>query len=221
MPYPFKLSAKSEALPLAVIVLAWAMSAFFYSSFPERVPSHWNFAGDVDGWSSAAMGAFTLPAVITLMYLMFLAFPLLDPKKERYAEFSKPYNVLKSSILVVLASIYLLAGFAGMGVGVRMELATPVLIGVLFMIIGNYLGKVKSNWLMGVRTPWTLSDEGVWNKTNRLAGKLFVLAGAVMALQGLLPDAIRVPVFVATIAAVTVVPIAYSYAVYRKGAGKA
>lgn len=218
MTYPLKLSVKSEAAPLSVIAAAWALSGYFYANFPERVPSHWNFAGEVDGWSSAALGAFMLPAVITAMYLFFLASPLLDPKRERYAEFAKPFHVFKASIVAILGAVYASAGFAGLGYDVPVGIVVPIGVGLLFIVLGNYFGKVKTNWLMGIRTPWTLSSEEVWNKTHRLGGKMFILSGLLIALDGFLPAAARLPVFIGAVVLAAVVPVAYSYALYRRTA---
>lgn len=212
-----RISPKTEAVPVAAVLASWASSFYFAANFPERVPTHWNVAGQPDGWSSAAVGAFLFPAIITGLYLMFLALPAIDPKRERYAEFAKPYHVFKASFAVLFFLIYAVTGLSGLGYDVPVGTVVPLLIGVLFVILGNYLSKVKMNWLIGIRTPWTLSDERIWNRTHRLAGKLFAAAGVVLAVQGFIPEAARVPSFAAAIAAAAAVPVAYSYVEYRRG----
>ena len=199
-----------------MIVACFAASIYFYTHFPDRVPTHWNFRGEIDGWSSRGFGAFFVPFLLLGMYFLFLLLPLIDPKRERYADFRKAYAVIRSAIIFILALIYFLAGFAGLGFDVPIGSIVPFVIGILFIVLGNYMGKIKLNWMVGMRNPWTLSSEEVWNKTNRLSGKLFIFAGIIMMSQAFLPDMIILPVFIITILAMVIIPNVYSYIIFRK-----
>ena len=100
MTNPIKPTLKTEILPLLVLVAAIISSFYFYSHFPERIPTHWSFAGEVDGWGTRST-AFIIPAVMAGMYLLFMVLPFLDPKKERYEQFRKVYHIFKSSIILL------------------------------------------------------------------------------------------------------------------------
>ena len=213
---PIKPTIKTEIIPLLLLAAVAVSSLYFYNHFPERVPSHWNFKGEIDGWSGKAGAAFGLPAILVLMYLMFLVIPYLDPRKEKYQQFAKVYHIFKTSILSLLGLLYFAVGINGIGYPINIGLWTPVVIGLLFIILGNYMGKIKSNWFVGIRTPWTLSSEEVWNKTHRFGGKIFILAGIGMILQPFLPENFRLPLFIITITAMLLGTFGYSYFIYKK-----
>ncbi|MFA6428047.1 MAG: SdpI family protein [Candidatus Buchananbacteria bacterium] len=212
-----KASWRTEIIPVLLIILAVASSFYFYANFPEQVPIHWNVYGQVDGWSSRAFGAFFFPALITGMYLLFFIFPYLDPKKERYEQFAKAYHIFKGAIVAFVALLYFYTSLIALGHQLLpVNVAVPVGIGVLFIIIGNYLGKVKANWFMGIRTPWTLSSEEVWNKSNRLGGKIFIIMGLFSVLGFWLPSTIFFGIFITMVIVGSLIPIVYSYWLWRK-----
>jgi uncharacterized membrane protein len=213
---PIKPTIKTEILPIIIIILMAILSYFFYQSFPDEVPMHWNIQGEVDDYGSKAMGAFLMPAMAFGMYLLFLALPLMDPKKERYKEFRKVYHIFKILLLSFFLIIYLLIATASFGYEVNIGAWVSAMVGILFILLGNYFGKIKPNWFMGIRTPWTLSSEEVWNKTHRLGGKVFILGGLTMALITLFPPAWQSIVFVVLILTIVLVPIVYSFLLFRK-----
>jgi len=212
---PTKPSLKTEIVPIALIALSVIASFYFYAHFPAQVATHWGFDGTPNGWSSTGFAAFFFPILNLGMYVLFLSIPYLDPKKERYAEFSKAYHIFKAFIVALLTIVYFMVGLSGIGYYVPVGTITPILVGALFIIIGNYMSKFKSNWMMGVRNPWTLSSEVIWNKTHRLAGRIFILAGLAMATEAWLPLWLQLPVFIIIIAAVALVPNIYSYILFR------
>jgi uncharacterized membrane protein len=219
MPSPIKMSLKTEILPILVILLAFAFSFYFYAHFPNSVASHWNFYGQVDAYSGKISGAFSLPALLLGMYLLFIAVPFLDPRKERYVEFEKVYKFFRLGIMLVLFGVYLAMGFFNLGYNVHVNIVVPWLVGLLLIGIGNYMGKVKSNWFVGVRTPWTLSSENVWNKTNRFGGWAMVAFGVVIIVSPMLPKYLAISVFVLATFMATFGTMIYSYFLYRKEKG--
>jgi uncharacterized membrane protein len=216
MPNPIKATFKTECLPVLLLFAAASASVYFYRHFPSRVPAHWNFAGQVDGWSSPAAAAFFLPILILAIYLLFLFIPRIDPQRERYAEFTYVYHLFKNVFVAFMTVLYFMTGLNGIGYTLPIGSIVPVMIGILFVMIGNYMGKLKLNWFIGARTPWTLSSETVWNKTNRLAGKLFVIGGLLMASEAFIPLVWRLPVLFCVIIAVALIPMIYSYVLYSK-----
>lgn len=212
---PIKPTLKSEIIPCLLIITSILASFYFYSRFPARVATHWGFNGEPNGWSGSLFAAFFLPIINLAMYLLLLFVPLLDPKKDRYAEFSRAYHIFKAMIVAILTFLYFLVGFNGLGYNAPVGTITPILIGVMFIVIGNYFAKFKSNWTIGMRNMWTLSSEIVWNKTNRLAGKLFILGGLIIMLMPLWPDAWRAPLLIAIVAGLVLAPNIYSYFIYK------
>jgi uncharacterized membrane protein len=216
MSSPIKNTIKSEFFSLAVLIISIAASFYFYAHFPERVITHWNFAGAPDGWSGRAFAAFFFPGILAAMYVLFLVLPRLDPRQERYAEFAKVYNIFRNIILFILAGVYFVASLDNIGFNLNIGIISSVFIGLLFIILGNYLGKIKMNWFIGIRTPWTLSSETVWNKTHRFGGKVFIFCGALMIVAGFLPVAWRLPLFIADIIVLILGTVVYSYFAYLK-----
>lgn len=201
----------------ALVVLASiVLSIYFYMHFPAIVPTHWNIAGNADGWSSREFGAFLFPAILVAIYFLFELLPKIDPRKERYVEFAKVYSIIKTAIMLVFFCIFAIAGFSSMGYDVAVGFWVPFIIGLLFIVIGNYFGKIRRNYFVGIKVPWTLANEEVWNKTHRLGGKMFVLGGVIMLLTGFTPVVARLPLLIAVIAMISVVPIVYSYVIYKR-----
>lgn len=216
MSNPIKPSLKTEILPIAAVVISIALSFYFYGRFPESVPTHWNFAGEVDGWSSRSVAAFLFPVIITGIYLLFLAFPYFDPKKDRYEQFRKVYHVFKSILVCFMLAMYIITGLNGIGYELPVGIFVPVMIGMLFIVLGNYMSKIKPNWFMGIRTPWTLSSEEVWNKTHRFGGKVFIFSGIIMMFMGILPERLALPLFILVVSALSLGTFAYSFIIFKK-----
>ncbi|MEI6597082.1 MAG: SdpI family protein [bacterium] len=216
MTNPIKPTVKTEFIPLILIILTLASSVFFYNNLPEQIAIHWDIAGEVDGYGSGQTQAIIFPLLIIGIYFLFLLIPYLDPKKERYEQFSKVYHIFKLLLLILFVVIYFITGLNGLGYNLPVGAIIPALIGLLFIVLGNYMGKIKMNWFMGIRTPWTLSSENVWNKTHRFGGKMFVLAGLLMMAQIFLPLMLRLPIFIISITILTFGTFVYSYVVYLK-----
>ncbi len=211
MSNPVKPTFKTEIVPLVVMAAAIVASFYFYARFPERVPIHWNAAGEPNGWGSRATGAFLFPAIILGMYLLFWAIPYVDPKKDRYLQFRKVYHIFKGFLVVFMALLYFITGLYALGVNLPVSFWVPGMVGLLFIVLGNYMGKIKPNWFMGIRTPWTLSSEEVWNKTHRFGGKIFMLGGLIFLLMYWLPVSWRQPLFIADIILILAGTVGYSY----------
>lgn len=212
MRYNFK-----KELPSIVLVLAsWALGWYFFNHFPATVVSHWNFAGVPDGWSKGTTNALAIPGVLTGMYLLFLFLPMVDPKKERYEEFGKTYNIFKTLLLFVMLLVYLSSGLFNLGYNIPIQYVVPTLIGLLMMVLGNYMGKIKPNWFMGIRTPWTMSSENVWVKTHRMGGYAFILFGLLIIITPFLPKMLGLFAFALGVAIAVFGTFGYSYWVYRQ-----
>lgn len=182
MSLPYKINWHKEWLGIFILVITIILSFYFYQNFPETVPIHWNIYGQPDDWSGKYFAAFFFPGLILVIYLMMILLPIFDPMKQRYQEFSKSYQIIRFSLILFLSALYFLTSLNALGYAIPIGKVVPLGIGLLFIILGNFLPKVKKNWFVGIRTPWTLSNEDIWNKTHRLGGKIFMFCGLLMIL---------------------------------------
>jgi uncharacterized membrane protein len=201
---------RNHAIPVVITILTFILGFFFYGRFPGAVPTHWGTDGTVNGYSSRTFAAFGLPVIILGMYILFNLLPFIDPKHNRYVEFERVYKLFVTLIISFLALVYVVVGLNGIGYGIRVEVFIPLLIGVLFILLGWYLNQVKSNWFIGIRNPWTLSREDIWNKSHRLGRKTFMLGGVLMIISAFVNAQARIWLFVIAIIIAAVVPNVYS-----------
>ena len=211
-----KPSLKNEWPLLVIMLVAIAAAPYFYLHFPDVVPTHWGWNGQPDGWSGKGFAAFFFPILIWAMYFLFIYIPKLDPRKDKYEQFSRAYGIIRSAIIIFMVAIYFLASLNGLGYDVPVDIYVPVGVGLLFIIIGNYLSKIKSNWFIGIRTPWTMSSEEAWRKTHRFGSKVFMISGVLIALSTWLPEDWQVGVFIAVIALLVLGTFGYSYYAYSQ-----
>ncbi|HUX75866.1 MAG TPA: SdpI family protein, partial [Anaerolineae bacterium] len=182
----------------------------------SRIPVHWNAAGKVDGYGGKAEGLLLLPAIALGIYLLLLFIPRIDPGRANYVQFSGPYLIVRYAVLAMMAAIYGISLLAIKGVGFNMTRVILGVIGLLFIVLGNVMGKVRPNWFVGVRTPWTLSSKRSWVRTHRLAGWLFTLAGLIFFALIAVNVSGALSLIVGSVAGViAVVLIVYSYVEWR------
>ncbi|MFA5991675.1 MAG: SdpI family protein [Candidatus Doudnabacteria bacterium] len=211
-----KYEFKKELPALLILAVAWLAGWYFYMHFPDRVVTHWNFAGTPDSWGSKTTNAWAMPGVLTGMYLLFTFLPLVDPRKDRYPEFMNVYRMFKNIIMLVFLAVLLASGAYNLGYNIKIQYVVPTIIGLLMIVLGNYMGKIKPNWFVGIRTPWTLSSENVWNKTHRVGGYAFVLFGLLIILSPFLPQTFGLITFIGGAALMVLGTFGYSYWAYRK-----
>lgn len=216
MSNPVPTSLKKEIAPLAIILVCFVASFYFNAHWPDLVASHWNFKGEVDAYSSKTFNAFFFPGLLAAMYLLFTVLPYFDPKRERYAEFSGVYLIFRTMIIAVMAIVYFTMGIFNLGYDINVGAIVAGVIGLMMIVLGNYMGKIKNNWFMGIRTPWTLSSEVVWNKTHRLGGYLFMLFGLIIIIAPYLPEMLAGILFGLSVFGVVFGTFAYSYLIYRQ-----
>ncbi len=170
---------KKDFFLLILIGVAFIIGCYVYPQLPEKVPSHWNLHGEVNGYASRFWGAFGLPFLLLGCYVLFQVLPLIDPRKENYIKFLRAYSLIKYAILILFFGMFIIVIVAGLGYQMRFDILFPASFNIFFMIIGNYLTTVRPNYFCGIRTPWTLANEEVWRKTHRLGGLLWVISGAI------------------------------------------
>ena len=210
-------SKKCIAAMWLLALLPLLLMAVFYARLPDRVPMHWGFDGEIDRYGSKNE-LWLIGALGPLFALLFQFLPRLDPKKRNYEKFHTCYEafaLVLVAFITVMMGVALLESFRPGTVFVGRVVSA--LVGSLFVFIGNLMGKVKPNFFLGIRTPWTLSDPDVWNRTHRLGGGLFFLAGlATVASAFLLPEQVTFWVLMAGVLAAALIPAVMSYVWYRR-----
>ncbi|MGD9647850.1 MAG: SdpI family protein [Pirellulales bacterium] len=205
-----------EIVILAIIAGMFAASAILWSHVPDRMPVHWNLRGQVDRYGGKLEGLLLLPTVTLGLHLLFLALPWIDPRRANYQHFARAYKWIQIAFVVLMTLLHALVLGVALGYSVDVGLVVPLAVGVLFCLIGNFMGKFRPNWFVGVRTPWTLSSDLSWNKTNRLGGRMFIVTGIALLMFAFVQNGWMLAIVVALIAAmVTWLPI-YSYLVWRR-----
>ena len=170
-------SWRSELPQILLVAGMFIVAAIVWPFGPESFPVHWNIRGEVDRYGGKFEGLLLLPLIALAIYGLLRFLPLLDPGRANYSSFQSAYLVIRGSILLLMAVMYACMLLVAFGYHVDIATVIPILIGGLFVVLGNVMGKIRPNWFVGVRTPWTLSSRHSWNKTHRLAGWLFVLMG--------------------------------------------
>ena len=207
------MTRKSLIVSAVLISLAFVGSSLAYGSLPERVPTHWNLQGKADGFGPKLMAAFLLPTVLVGLLGLFAALPRISPSQFTMDGFRSTYGTIVTIVLAMLAFVHTVALLAAMGypIDVTKAIAAGTLLGLGLM--GNFFGKLRRNFFVGVRVPWTLASERVWNETHRLAAWVTSgggLLGAAVALAGYPLVALSVIVPIAA------VPILFSLFRYKQ-----
>jgi len=178
--------------------------------------SHWNEADQVDGYMGKFWGTFLLPVMMIGLTLLLFAIPSIDPLKKNIAEFRGYFNVFIVLMNAFLAFVHGLTLAWNLGyTGIKMSVVILPAMGLLFILIGLFLRKAKRNYFIGIRTPWTLANDTVWEKTHRLGGILFIAAGLISFLGILFPGKAFL-LLIVPILIFTVILVIYSYLAYRQ-----
>jgi len=201
-------------LSLLLIVLMFAIGFYFYPKMPEKMATHWNAKGVVDGYSSRAVGLFMMPIITLILYTFFQLIPKIDPLGRNIKKFEKYWNAFKVIFLLFMAYMYIVTLAANLGYAFNMNYIIMPAIAVLFYFCGILVENAKRNWFIGIRTPWTLSSDKVWKKTHKLGAKIFKLY-AVVILFGLFFEHYLIWIIL-TILPLSLYLLIYSYLEWRK-----
>lgn len=204
-----------KRFPLLVILVSLVIGGSLYSHLPKVMASHLNIQGQVDGYVSRPVGVFLMPAVTLLLYLFFLLIPKIDPLKENVKKFRKYFDLFVSIVILFFFYIYLLTLAWNLGIRFNFIYFLSPAFGILWFFTGLLIEKAKRNWFIGVRTPWTLCSEKVWDKTHQLGGKLFEAAAIFPFLSLVFPNLAIFLVLVPPLA-ITGFLVIYSYFEYAK-----
>jgi len=198
---------------------AWALAAWLYPSLPQCVPTHWNIEGKVDGWGDKSWATFLMPGMMIGFLILFAFLPALSPKHFEVDSFRSTYlyiMVLSTGLFAYMNGVILLATWQEVREGPKFMDIGRVLIGGIFLffaLLGNVMGKVRKNFYIGVRVPWTLASDRVWNDTHRLAAWVMVAVGVigfVLIIAGASPV-----VAIGLLIGSMLIPVVYSFIHYK------
>jgi len=204
----------ADRLNLVLLVLSLIVVGVLYDKLPDPMPTHWNIRGVADGFTPKPWGAFIGPIVMAAMILLLWLFPVISPRGFQIDPFRKVYGILKVSVGAFIFLINLAAVSQALEIGLPVERVIPALVGLLFVILGNFMGKLRKNFFVGIRTPWTLASDEVWLRTHRLGGVVFFWCGLLIFIGSLLGMAGGWLFGLIILAAL--VPVVYSFVFYRK-----
>jgi len=207
----------TEKIILGIVALSWLIAWYLYPILPDEIPIHWNAAGEVDGYGSKLVGLLLMPMISIGIALLFIAIPRIAPMKKNIEKFRRAYDTLAVAVMAFFFYIYVLIIIWTLDLvqGLNfMQLFMPA-IAALYWILGGMMGKTKRNYFIGIRTPWTLSSDAVWEKTHRIGGRLFKLA-AVISLVGVLAGEHAIWFILVPVIAFVVYLYYYSYREFQK-----
>ena len=195
-----------------VILLPILAGLILWNQIPEQLPIHWNAAGEIDGWSSKPFAVFGMPLILLAFQWVCVCATQADPKKQNHSE--KILHLVFWIIPIINIALSVFIYCAALGKQVRVEVLMPILMGLLFVVIGNYLPKCKQNYTVGIKIPWTLNSEENWNRTHRLAGWVWTIGGLIIMASGFFAG---FWLLMAVTLIMVFVPLIYSYILHRKG----
>jgi uncharacterized membrane protein len=206
---------KTIILVISLVILLFVLGVYLYPQLPERIVSHWNAKGEANGTMSKFWGIFLLPVITLAIVLLFIFIPKLDPLKKNIEKFRSSYNHFIVLFVLFMLTIYLHSLLWNLGIQFDVNLVFPIALGVLFFYLGVLLPRMKRNWFIGIRTPWTLSSDKVWDKTHKLGSKLFKASGIISVLGIFFKDYaiwfMIIPIILAAILSAV-----YSFIVYKR-----
>jgi uncharacterized membrane protein len=199
-----------------VTAAAGLVSFWVYPLLPPRVPMHFAASGQPDGYGPKLFAVLVGPVMVLVLRLVMGVLPRLDPRRENYRKFRETYWLFVNGLLLFIAVLHVTVLGYALGAPVRVDRVGTGGLGVLLVVIGNYLGRIEPNWFIGIRTPWTLSSEHVWRRTHRLGGWILVLGGLSCIGTIFVSSKAALPIFVGTIALVVVIPVVISYVLWKR-----
>ncbi|ACL69037.1 SdpI family protein [Halothermothrix orenii] len=208
-----KYNIKRDIFAIFILLVGVGFALASYPKIPDKVPIQWGLDGNVNSYANKFPGAFWGVFAALGIYIFFYLQLIIDPLKKNYERFKDKYWIIRDITVAIFVSLNFMSIFWSLGY-MKNNNIIILLISILIIAIGNYMPTFKKNWFLGIKTPWTLSSEEVWNKTHRLGGKLFVLSGLIGLIEILFFDSSKI--FLGSLILTGVLCLAYSFIVYKK-----
>lgn len=191
-------------VPIIIGLILW-------NQLPDQVPMHWDINGNVDRYGSKAVAVFVMPLLLFVIQWVCALVTSLDPKKENISD--KTFTLVLWIIPILSLVVHALVYASALGHAISVNIIMPLILGALFIVIGNYMPKCKQSYTVGIKIPWTLNDEENWNKTHRLAGFVWVVGGIIMLVTAFVGTAV---ISICMLVPMVIIPFVYSYLLYKK-----
>ncbi|HVX38416.1 MAG TPA: DUF1648 domain-containing protein [Gemmatimonadaceae bacterium] len=202
--------------PALLVLISVLVSVIAYPRLPARVPTHWDLHGQPNGYSSRLFATVFFPLLVLVMWGVLRALPNIDPRRANYDKMQSSYDLVVDAALTIIVLAHVSSIAAALGVHVAIERIIPAAIGVMMVVIGNVLPRARPNWWFGIRTPWTLSNDRVWERTHRVGGYLFTAAGVLIVAASFAPPLFALPAIIVFGAGSSLAATVYSYFVWRE-----
>ncbi len=205
-------------LHILLLAVALAVSYWGWVNIPDaqQIPTHWNIHGEIDGYSSKNFGLLLLPGAMLFSLLFMTIGPLVEPRKKNLSKSNKAYKLIWATQIGLLLVLHIALVASGAGYIVNMITITSLTMGVLFIVMGNYLGKISSNFLFGIRNRWTLSGDGIWDKTHRFAGRIYVVLGVLTLASVFVQSSVITMGLILLLVLSSLLVFVYSFLLWRK-----
>lgn len=201
-----------------LILVPMAVGAILWNVLPDVMAVHWGFSGEADGFAGKGFVVFGMPLILLAFHLLCLFASSFDKKNREQSK--KVFTMVFFTVPFVSFLVFGIMYAAALDINVDVASVCLFAFGILFAVIGNYLPKCRQNSTIGVKIKWTLENEGNWNATHRAAGRIWLIGGILMMLTVFLPRITQIIAFFVILFIMVVVPIVYSYVLYRKQSGK-
>ena len=210
------MNIKKEIPLLIVVLIPFVYLAYIWSSLPDIVPIHWNYKGEIDDWGNKSSLIFITFLLSGLTYILFTVIPFIDPKK-RIQTMGNKYHNLKFLMVLFMSALAVFIIYSAKEQSITNPSFIYLAIGLLFMLLGNYMKIIKANYFIGIRTPWTLEYESIWKSTHKLASKIWFVGGLAIVISSLTTNKdFNGIFFISAITLLAIIPVVYSYMEYRK-----
>lgn len=202
-------------LLIVLIILSILGTILVYDMLPDEIPGHIGLNGEVDRYDSKETIILTsiLPLII---YLLMIFLPKIDPKRSSYMKHKKAYEITKVLIIIFIIMIQWVMIMLALGFDINVGMIVRIGVGLLFIVMGNYMGQIRHNYFFGIKTPWTLANEIVWKKTHRVGAFSFMIGGIILIGTSFLNGPIAAVSLIAAIVISAFYPMIYSYIEYKK-----
>ena len=207
---------RKELPIIGIVLLPFVYLAFIWKTLPDKVPTHWNYKSEVDHWGDKISLIGLLFMLPVLTYILLLVIPKIDPKK-RIALMGGKFYQLKFFLVLCMSLLALFIIFITKNQSFSSPNLMYIIIGILFLVLGNYFKVIQPNYFIGIRTPWTLENNEVWKLTHIFAGKLWVIGGLAIVLGGLILENNSFTIaFISLVVVLAIVPMVYSYIKFKE-----
>ncbi|MFA6184808.1 MAG: SdpI family protein [Candidatus Shapirobacteria bacterium] len=210
-----KINKIAVIFPVVLIIISFFIAIYFYPVFPDQVATHWGIDNQVNGYSSKALGLFFMPVLSVFLFFLFISLPKIDPYKKNFDQFKNYFQNFINIVFAFLFYVYLLTIIWNLDFHFNMIQILSPGFAILFYYAGVLTSNAKRNWFVGIRTPWTMSSELVWDKTHQIGGELFKLTGLISLLSLLFPN-LAIFFILMPIVFTTAFIFVYSYLEYKK-----